>query len=76
MDLERKIEALRTGRPIAEAEKKDEMAKRMMAEVSQLEKEAEGELKDAERRRQEADKMARAAAEKVCGSFCIALFLF
>lgn len=65
MDLERKAEALRTGRPMKIAEQKEVAAQKMRQDVVELEKEAAGELKDAERKRAEAERAAPAAAAKV-----------
>lgn len=65
MDLAYRAERLATGKPVAEAMKKEEAAEHMKQEMQQLQHEAQGELADAERKRREADKASKAAADKV-----------
>lgn len=65
MDLDRRIQALRTGRPMKEAADKEAEARRMRQEVEQLQRAAVGEEEDAQRKRSEAERMAQAAEAKV-----------
>jgi hypothetical protein len=64
-ELERRIAALRTGRPVREAATKEEEAVRMKAEREDLARAAAGEDEDARCKRAEAERVADVAAAKV-----------
>jgi hypothetical protein len=65
MDLERKVQALRSGRPMREAAYKEAAAVSMRRQQAELARAAEGEEEDARRKRAEADAVAKQAADKV-----------
>jgi transcription elongation GreA/GreB family factor len=59
MDLERKIQRMRSEGPMKEAADKEAAARRAKQEMDQLKRAAAGEEQDAEAKRAEADRVAK-----------------